>query len=215
MKRQRAFYVPYTSRPYQGARRPRAKAVARGPSPTKAEVRKMIMSRIETKHFQTSAMISPPEVNGESQYISGIAQSDLSNGREGQQVRAVSLDMNWSWTITDATNLVRFLVVKVNEYITPSNANFWNSPESALYSPLNEALPKRFTVLFDSGILALSANTPQLAGKLHIPLKHRINYSNALNTNAHGGLYILTASDSTVVTHPAFVHVSTLKFKDE
>jgi len=218
MKRARSSsYVSNTSRPYQGARRPRSKAVARAPPPSRSSVKKMIMSMIDTKNFDYEQNTTVPLSGSGLIHLSGISQGTAFNQRVGAQVDAIGLQISYLMTLADTTNVMRLVVFRVTGTQVPTAPEVIAFASGGLGHIGNISFHNQkrlFRVLHDSGPICLNSDTPQYACNVQIRKAMPMEFVSALTTDEKGGIYAIAYSDSLAAAHPILQLNTTVYYKD-
>lgn len=174
----------------------------------------MMMNQLETKHWTVEATISPPLANGAISHVTGISQGDTNSTREGAVVTLSKISVNYGWTKGDANNIVRFLIVRYNDYQNPGAADFWESPGATFKSHQEVDKMKLFTVLYDSGPTSIETDTNIISGNVTIYPKTKVYFNGASATGPKGGIYLLVGSDSLAAAHSEFDFNCQVSFKD-
>jgi hypothetical protein len=149
--------------------------------------------------------------------MSAISAGTSVNGRIGELVLNEKLEYRLSFTVGDATNIFRFMVLIDDQ---PNGAAFVQTDlfENAAdpTSPLNWQYAKRFRVLKDR-VFTLDTYNPTLTMNETIMINALCKYngtSNAIANIATGPVYVVMLSDSGAVPQPTVSGNIRLWFRD-
>lgn len=213
MKRQRTYTNPQRST-FQMKRR----KVARPPAATKAQIKKVLLNLSDTKNYDVQYTDTAPNTGMSApSHLTAVPQGDGASERIGANISVVGLQWSYVWTIADTTNVVRCIVLqcKGTEVPTHNEVVAFASVGSGFVGNVSYHNQKRlFNILFDSGPVCLSADTPQVSGNIKIHKMMEIEYNNTGTINEKGAIYVYAWSDSVAASHPELRHNSTLYYKD-
>lgn len=180
----------------------------------------MIAAAEEMKHhLHTQAAQSLPNTGFVSSVLTGITQGAGVTQRVGGEVSVKSVDINLVTTIADATNIVRFVLLRASNWTTSApTANDVVSYASTGYGFMGTIDPfdskAEFTVLYDSGPLPLSSSVPDRTIRIRLKKKWKIHYNSSSTTDMKDGLYLYGWSDSVAASHPTVTYVSNVGYTD-
>lgn len=188
----------------------------------RAQVRQMIDSRVnrlaELKYVDATPLAaSTLTTTMTTTMMSAISAGTSVNGRIGELVLNEKLEYRLSFTVGDATNIFRFMVLIDDQ---PNGAAFAQTDlfENAAdpTSPLNWQYAKRFRVLKDR-VFTLDTYNPTLTMNETIMINALCKYngtSNAIANIATGPVYVVMLSDSGAVPQPTVSGNIRLWFRD-
>lgn len=192
----------------------------KGSVATVPQVRKMIAAAEEMKHhLHTQAAQNLPNTGFTSTVLTGITQGNGVTQRIGGEVNVKAVEINLVTTLGDATNIVRFILLKARNWgTTAPTSNEVVSYASTGYGFMGTVDPfdkkAEFTVLYDSGPLPLSSSVPDRTIKIRLKKKWKIYFNSSSTTDQKNGLYLYGWSDSVAATHPVVTFVSNVSYTD-
>lgn len=202
-----------------------------GSTMTVQKVKRIISGQKEKKFFihsdRTTATSSYFQV-----FLTDVPQGDTDSTRDGDQLYARSLELNFETFIqgiggtNDFSNNVRVIVY---QYLPMSDGTHpTNTGTDILQSPtIGASIPNwlsgynhdnrfNFRILFDK-LIPLSGNGPaNYAEKVMITQipQCKIQYNAGASVNGSGMIYLAFYSDSLVATHPAFNYWAKFNYND-
>lgn len=184
----------------------------------RAEANKVLHRVQEVKRFNvladTTASTTPVLAR-----ITGIAQGDQDNQRDGDTLYLKSLCVRFNFVVADTTNFIRVIVFQWhqhdNAYPPDANAIFQN-PSFPTLTTLTYDLRASRTVLYDRVFTVDASNRQAIATNdiwiKNIP-KRKLQFT-AATTNGENHLYIAYASDSGAANHPGIRYYTMVRFTD-
>lgn len=151
--------------------------------------------------------------------VSAITQGNADTQRDGDEVTANSLLLRYSMGNGDTTNILRLIVFQWVPATVPTVANILvlgGATYDAL-SMYNTDNAQQFKILFDRqyALNNTGGGTPEVKTAVQkIYLTRRKMKFNAASTTASNKVYLLWISDSAAPTHPAYIVVSKLNFRE-
>ncbi len=180
---------------------------------SKSQVQRMIQGNLETKqHSQgwtTPVTVGTPGIGGFHQVLTGVAQGDTQNLRDGNQITVTGIHSRWVITNADSTNLVRVV------FYMPKNVD-----DQVLDSIVGIIDQDKYNVLYDKLIPVNSSHQQVLINfnrKFNKGSRKGIRcvFNGASNTQYTDNvikLYII--SDSAASSHPTVQGSHITYFKD-
>jgi hypothetical protein len=182
---------------------------------TFADVKRIVMARLEPKFKDSFVALTAATSAGIQFSLSSVPQGDTDSSRSGDQINLQSLEVNFDAYLqgtggtNDFTDTVRMIIYRWHPMSTatqPTQADILQdqtiaqSNEQSLYKWDNR---KDFTILDDQRF-ALSGNGPSLVCyRKFINLNNVASHFTAGSTTlASQQVYLFFASDSLIATHP-------------
>lgn len=198
------------------------KAVAR------TEAKKVFDKKIETKFFdyprQSLVQVDYSGTGGVFGLIDGITQGDTENAVTGSSIIPVGIRINYSWTIADATNMCRCILVQFRgaSGASPAVSGILQSVGNleAPMSTYDSNYNNQYKVLYDRTHMMVNGTTTfKVKGTITVGQsklrKMDLNFSaGTLSSYETNALYLFCISDSALATHPALSFHSRVYFKD-
>lgn len=162
-------------------------------SVTRKQVQSMILARAEKK-ILTGHLSTALSTNGSIVYLSSMAQDDTIQGRTGDVVRPIRLDLRYfvSDTSTNATRLIiardylaNAAVASVTDLLSTANQN-------SAYNGVS-VLNKRFKILVDKVLFTSTAGEQTINYVNTINMKGEIRFVGTGATSASAGVGALIA----------------------
>lgn len=199
---------------------PQRKQYRRGPrglnQKQKKEVKKLVQAPMERKHFVTAY-----EGNASSSVhvitdLTGIAQGDAYNERDGDSIKIVGGYFRGSVVGSDATNIVRITLIRWKPTTTPTANDIYQSTGigtvGSIYSEFDRDNRKSFTVLKDI-FIHVDGYNPQKPFYIRIKNQPMLKYMGS-STNGANKLYLIHSSDSIASGHPSITMRGVLSYVD-
>lgn len=182
---------------------------------TKKQVKQMILSDQELKHFEFS--ISPVAISysGSIYSLTDIPQGDDDQSRDGDTLKLYDVQSRYSIVVGDATNIMRVLIFKWDAPSTPTVAGViedaGGNPYSALSSIRHDA--RQYLHILHDRLHTVSTSNSIVHNVVWQKLKGSIQYQTASTTGSRK-VYLLIISDSAAATHPTFTAYNCVRFTD-
>lgn len=177
--------------------------------------------KLETKEYYQEAVASVGDAATSPLIaeLSAIANSDLPNGRDGNEIVLKSLSLRMIGIRADSSNYIRVMVVKWNEDTLPQLFEVINDVTGGAASIVTHERRLKehsYTILADR-VVYMDDNS---ADSVYFTMKPKVNgirtRYDGVNTGDgyKGRILLLVWSDSGAVAHPEFYYSSVLKYKD-
>ena len=190
---------------------------------TRAQVSCMISKVQEHKYLDTQGSIGPSYA-GSLQQLASIPQGDTDSTRDADSCLPVSLHVKGFILGSDSYNLFRVVIIRWLQntaFYTPAIADIFQviNTSYASLQQFNKDKRSNFEVLYDNlDTLTGSVGTTQYIKKYEISLplaKGRpIQWVSGSTTSGTNHIYIVSISDSAVVSHPSHVYQARVNFTD-
>lgn len=173
-------------------------------------IKSIVNKNIENK-YQTYDLSVGASSLGQLININVLAQGTQANQRVGNRVKFTSVRFNGYWTQSDATNIVRMMVLWSRSSLLISNM-----PNVA--APINPA-QQNFKVLYDhsytlENIASSGIQQRVLPRTIYRKINGNSTYDDATTTPEAGYLYFYFISDSAIAGHPTFAGQAIMSFQD-
>lgn len=189
------------------------------------EAKKVVRANIEAKQYDgtESAVIDWSGATYSftaSVFSGGSAMSQgTGNGQYiGSTIKPTYLMIRGYVNVSDATNLMRIVVLQVKGGGTPSAANVFESVSNirAPLSPLEKDYDKTYNVLADRLISVNGVAVPQRPWKIKLSGRkmRKIEFNDGAGTIEANGLYLIALSDSGAAVHPTLTYEWRLHYTD-
>lgn len=184
---------------------------------SKQYVKRQIRKQQELKYYSNSGNVTV-DYSGAVYPLTNIPQGDSDTARDGDAFIPTSIQLRYNVTVADATNLVRVMVVRYNNYISGDisvnsvlqTIGSFEAPITA-YSFDNR---QNFTVIYDKCHALDTYNSIQSVD-LSLPLaKKTVQYAAASSTAGTNRYWLLVISDSAAATHPSIKYYIRVQFTD-
>jgi len=188
------------------------------PVATKSFVRKYVSKQQEHKNYD-QAISTTIDYNGTMFSLCDIPQGDTDITRDGDKLMPTSVEINIGVTIADTTNVFRVIVIRWKGYDSvdpPSTSKILEVTGTvyAPYSSLQHDRRDRFELLYDSGVIPLTASDTIKTLNIKLPCaKKEVSFS-AGGTGAANKIEWMCISDSAAVFHPAITGYTRTNFTD-
>lgn len=194
-----------------------------GGSKFKTTVKKLALQAIkqnaEWKHHLTHVNNVGVTTSGTIYDLSGIAQGDTDQTRDGDMVQASTISLLYHMYNGDDNNCMRVIVFQYHTDTTPTVTNIVdNSVGNGCLFHYKIDNASQFKIMYDSFHELNSPNTGEtvfsrvIRRKLRIP-RRKIQFT-AGTTTGTNKVYALLLSDSSVVPNPGVTIVSKLNYMD-
>lgn len=190
-------------------------------SQVKTIVKRQLNSRLEWKHHDVNTTFTSG-YNGDIYNLSNIDQGDTGSLRDGDAVYATSLQCRYQIVNADATNLQRLIIFQWNGEDSPAVSDILatvgttRAPLSP-YEADKVGRNKLARVLYDRTFNLqepFSGGSHQIIGSFKVSLKKRhIQFQDGTTTGANK-VFLLSVSDSSIVSHPIMNVYTRLWFQD-
>ncbi len=149
--------------------------------------------------------------------ITAVAAGDDRTHRNGIEAVGKTLTCRYLLTSADTTNIVRILVVRWWDSVTPTLANILENTTTisfALISPYQAEPTHRYKVLYDKvHRMSNALDTHQALGRFSIKLNNsRFKWTSTASTTERDPIYLMAISDSGAVTHPTLSAIIRFRF---
>lgn len=177
--------------------------------------KKQIRKLSEWKNSDHYVLPAGQSTAGSTYDLGVVAQSDFSNGRDGNQIQPSSMTVRYSWDVGDESNICRVIIFQWFQDTTPVVSDILNDivnlPWLSPYKVINRG---QYKILHDR-IVDVHANKPiqTVTAKLRLS-KRKIVYQLVDGTAGKNKPWVLVISDSTAVVHPSFTMYTRMNYRD-
>lgn len=172
----------------------------------------------DTKNKDTTFVLAPPSTGLGGTHLTPIAQGTDFDERDADRLTIIGCQFSWQVELADNYNHLRFVVIRLKGtgIPVPNDIVAGASSGRGYFGNIRHEFQSRlFDVVYDSGAMLVTTDSPSLCGNVKIKGKNwPVNYSTTFTTNESGALYMYCWSDSLAASHPTFRFDSTVYYKD-
>lgn len=186
----------------------------------RVQASKVISRRSEHKYFAPSnwastTSSSTPGIACISQIPQSTTSAQGDTIREGDEVYMTSFQFRMVIQVADTTNLVRFIIFQWKTDVSPTAGDILVNTSFPLISPYAKDTKNLYTIMYDR-LFAVDTYNPQVVVQKYMTkgFTRKLYWEAGSSSVGSNLIYILNASDSGAVSHPAYLFYPRINFTD-